>query len=326
MSILSKALQLTALTTLAWSGVSSAQAQTAATNWPDKPIRFIVPYPPAGSADNIARFVADKLAPALKATVIIENRGGAGGTIGADYAARALPDGYTFLVTPNAVLTITPHLRKVRYDPLVDFVPIAKLTGSYSIATARKDAPFDTIPEMVAAVRKTPGKYTFGSAGPATATHLAGEMIKLEAGLDMLHIPYKGSADALAGVMGGRIDMIFDPVSLAQVKAGTVKALGTTGKSRHPELPDVPTIKEQGMDVDMRGWFGVFAPKGTPKEIVQRMAAEIEKALAASGVSEQLVLMSQYPDFVGTDAFSKKIREDSVFFKDLIKQANITVQ
>lgn len=324
--MISKTLQLAALTVLAWSALSSAYAQTAPANWPDKPIRFIVPYPPAGSADNIARFVADKLAPALKQTVIIENRGGAGGTIGADYAARATPDGYTFLVTPNAVLTITPHLRKLRYDALVDLVPIAKLTGSYSIATARKDAPFNTIPEMIAAVGKAPGKYTFGSAGPATATHLAGEMVKLGAGIDMLHVPYKGSGEALSDLMGGRIDMIFDPVSLAQVKAGTVKALATTGKSRHPELPDIPTLKEQGLDVDMRGWFGVFAPKGIPNEIVQRMAAEIEKVMAAPGVREQLVMMSQYPDFMGPDAFAKKIQDDSAFFKDLIKQANISVQ
>jgi tripartite-type tricarboxylate transporter receptor subunit TctC len=326
MSPLIRTLQLAVVASLAWSGIAHAQTQPIPTNWPDKPIRFIVPYPPGGNADAIARFVADRLGSALKQSVIVDNRAGAGGTIGAELAARSAPDGYTFIVAPTAVLAITPHLRNVRYDPLVDLTPIAQLTGSYSIATARKDAPFNTVQELFVAARKSPGKYTFGSAGPATATHLAGEMIKFNAGIDLLHVPYKGSADSLTDLMGGRIDMIFDPVSLAQVKAGKVKAIAVLSKTRHPELPDVPTLKEQGVDIDTRSWFGLFAPKGIPKDIVQRMAVAVENVLAAQDVRDQLLKVSQYPEFVGPDAFHKQIREDSVFFKDLIKQANITVQ
>lgn len=305
---------------------TQAYAQAASPAWPTKPIRMIVPYPAGGNADTIARFISDKLGAALGETLIVDNKGGAGGTIGAEAAARSVPDGYTFIVAPTAVLAITPHLRKVRYDPFADFTPIAQLTGSYTIATARKDAPFNNIQELVAAARKDPGKYTFGSAGPATATHLAGEMLKHKTGIDLLHVPYKGSAEALSDLMGGRIDLIFDPVSLPQVKAGTVKAIAVFSKTRHPELPAVPTLKEQGVDIDTRSWFGLFAPKGTPKDVVQRMAAEVEKMLASPGTREQLLKFSQYPEFVGPQAFEKQIKDDSVSFKNLIKQANITVE
>jgi len=305
---------------------SPASAQATSPAWPTKPIRVIVPYPAGGNADTIARFVADKLGAALGETLIVDNKGGAGGTIGAEAAARSAPDGYTFIVAPTAVLAITPHLRNVRYDPLSDFTPIAQLTGSYTIATARKDAPFNTIPELVAAARKDPGKFTFGSAGPATATHLAGEMLKHKTGIDLLHVPYKGSAEALSDLIGGRIDLIFDPVSLPRVKSGTVKAIAVFSRSRHPELPDVPTLKEQGVDIDTRSWFGLFAPKGTPKDVVQRMAAEAEKVLSSAGTREQLLKFSQYPDFVGPQAFEKQIKGDSMFFKQLIEQASITVQ
>ena len=305
---------------------SSAHAQAASAGWPNKPIRVIVPYPAGGNSDAIGRFIADKLGAALGQSMVVDNRGGAGATIGADLAARAPGDGYTFMVAPTAVFAITPHLRKVPYGPFTDFVPIAQLTGSYSIATARKDAPFNDVKELVAAARKAPGKYTFGSAGPATATHLAGEMVNYKAGISMLHVPYKGSAEALSDLMGGRIDMIYDPVSLTQVKAGKVKAIAVLSKTRHPELPDVPTIREQGYDLDTRSWFGLFAPKGTPKAVVDRTAAEVEKILATEEARQLLLRMSQYPEYVGPAAFAAQIKDDSAFFKDLIVRADIHVE
>ncbi|MGO4391996.1 Bug family tripartite tricarboxylate transporter substrate binding protein [Variovorax sp. M-6] len=305
---------------------SSVHAQAAPAGWPNKPIRVIVPYPAGGNSDAIGRFIADKLGAALGQSMVVDNRGGAGATIGADLAARAPGDGYTFMVAPTAVFAITPHLRKVPYSPFADFVPIAQLTGSYSIATARKDAPFNDVKELVAAARKAPGKYTFGSAGPATATHLAGEMVNYKAGISMLHVPYKGSAEALSDLMGGRIDMIYDPVSLTQVKAGKVKAIAVLSKTRHPELPDVPTIREQGYDLDTRSWFGLFAPKGTPKAVVDRTAAEVEKILATEEARQLLLRMSQYPEYVGPAAFAAQIKDDSTFFKDLIVRADIHVE
>lgn len=294
--------------------------------WPNKPMRVIVPYPAGGNSDAIGRFIADKLGAALGQPMVVDNKGGAGATIGAELAARSAGDGYTFMVAPTAVFAITPHLRKVNYQPFTDFVPIAQLTGSYSIATARKDAPFNDIKELVTAARKAPGRYTFGSAGPATATHLAGEMVDNAAGIRMLHVPYKGSAEALSDLMGGRIDMIYDPVSLTQVKAGKVKAIAVLSKKRHPELPDVATIREQGYDLDTRSWFGLFAPKGTPKAMVERMAAEVEKILATDEARQLLLKMSQYPEYVGPTAFAAQIKGDSTFFKELIVRANIHVE
>lgn len=310
-----------ALSLLAIAPHASAQAP-----WPNKPMRVIVPYPAGGNSDAIGRFIADKLGAALGQPMVVDNKGGAGATIGAELMARAPGDGYTFMVAPTAVFAITPHLRKVGYQPFTDFVPIAQLSGSYSIATARKDAPFNDIKGLVAAARQAPGKYTFGSAGPATATHLAGEMVKHQAGIEMLHVPYKGSAEALSDLMGGRIDMIYDPVSLTQVKAGKVKAIAVLSKKRHPELPEVPTIREQGYDLDTRSWFGLFAPKGTPKPMVDRMALEVEKILSTDEARQLLLKMSQYPEYVGPAAFATQIKGDSAFFQELIVRANIHVE
>lgn len=298
-----------------------ARAQSA--NWPARPMKLVVPYPAGGNSDAIGRFVADRLSRALGQPFVVENRAGAGATIGAEAVARASGDGYTFLLAPTAVLAITPHLRKVPYDPFADFIPIAKLSGSYSIATARKNAPFNNLKELVTAASKEPGKFTFGSAGPATATHIAGEMLHHAAGIRLMHVPYKGSSESLNDLVGGRIDVIYDPVSLAQVKAGNVKAIAIMSKNRHPELPDVPTVSEQGFPLDTRSWFGLFAPKGTPQPVVERTAAEVARILAADDTRQLLLKMSQYPDYVGPAAFVKQIREDSVAFKDLIVRAGI---
>ncbi|MFZ2388253.1 MAG: tripartite tricarboxylate transporter substrate binding protein [Polaromonas sp.] len=301
---------------------SPLQAQPAA--WPSKPMRIIVPYSAGGNSDAIGRFIADKLGIALGQPIIVENKAGAGAGIGTEAAARASGDGYTFLLAPTAVFAITPHLRRVAYNPVSDFIPVAQLTSSYTIATARKDAPFNNIAQLVKLAGQNPGKYTFGSAGLATATHLAGEMVSYKTGIRMLHVPYKGSADALSDLMGGRIDLIFDPVSLPQVQAGNVKAIAVLSKTRHPELPDVPTIKEQGYELETRSWFGLFAPKGTPTAIVERTSAEVEKIMKLLETRKMLIKMSQYPDYLGSANFTAQIREDSTFYKDLIKRSNIS--
>jgi tripartite-type tricarboxylate transporter receptor subunit TctC len=301
-----------------------ARAQQAP--WPSRPLRVIVPYPAGGNADAIGRFVADRLSAALGQQAIVENRAGAGATIGAQAAARAPADGYTLLLAPTAVFAITHHLRRVPYDPEGDFVPIASLSSSYGIVAARKDLPANTMPELVALAKKEPGKLTFGSAGTATATHLSGEIVHHKAGIKVLHVPYKGSAESLADLMGGRIDLIYDPVALAQVKAGTVKALAATSAVRHPELPDVPTLREQGLDVPGGSWFGLFAPKGTPPEVVARIGAELERALAQPTARETLLKFSQYPDYLGTAAFAARIREDSATYRALIDAAGIKVE
>ncbi|MBP8306071.1 MAG: tripartite tricarboxylate transporter substrate binding protein [Burkholderiaceae bacterium] len=301
-------------------GVAVAQA------WPAKPIRLIVPYPPGGNSDLIGRMIAEKISGPLGQQVVVENRAGAGATIGAQVAARAPADGYTLLLAPTAVMAITHHLRKVPYDPEQDFAPIASVSSSYGIVAARKDLPASNMAELVALARKDPGKLTFGSAGTATATHLSGEIVHSKAGIKVLHVPYKGSAESLNDLVGGRIDLIYDPVALVQIKAGNLKALGVTSAVRHPELPAVPTLKEQGLEVPGGSWFGLFAPRGTPPEVVNRVAAEVDKAMAAPGVREQLVKFSQFPEFRGPAAFAAEIRADSAFYKDLIQRLGIKVE
>jgi tripartite-type tricarboxylate transporter receptor subunit TctC len=311
---------------LAGLAFAAAGAPAQAAGWPERPLKLIVPYPPGGNADAIGRWAAEQLSTGLGQPVVVENRAGAGATIGAQHVARSPADGYTLLLAPTAVVAITHHLRKVPYDPEADFAPVASISSSYGIVAARKDLPASTMPELIALARKEPGKLTFGSAGTATATHLSGEIVHYKAGIKVVHVPYKGSAPALNDLVGGSIDLIYDPVALAQVKAGNVKALAATSAVRHPDLPDVPTLKEQGLDVPGGSWFGLFAPRGTPADVLARLSAELERALAAPGTRGALLRFSQYPDFRGPAAFAERIRQDSATYRDLIRDAGIKVE
>lgn len=306
-------------------GMLAKALPASAEGWPERPVRLIVPYPAGGNSDSIGRFVAERVGQALGEPIVVENRAGAGATIGAQVAANANPDGYTLLLAPTAVLAITPHLRKVPYEP-ADLTPVAKLSGSYGLVIARKDLPANNIEELIALARKEPGKLTFGSAGTATITHLTGEIFATATGIKLLHVPYKGSAPALTDLIGGQIDLMFDSVALPAIKAGQAKALAATGEFRHPELPDVPTMNELGYRMDTRSWFGLFAPKGTPSAVVDRMAAEVQKALAEPAARQQMENFSQYPDFQEPARFARTVADDSAFFKDLITKANIKIE
>jgi tripartite-type tricarboxylate transporter receptor subunit TctC len=300
-----------------------APASRAQARWPERPLKLIVPYPPGGNADAIGRWAAERLSTGLGQQVVVENRAGAGASIGAQAAARSAPDGYTLLLAPTAVMSITQHLRKVPYDPDADFAPICCISNSYGLVAARRDLPATTFAEFIPIAKAAPGKFTFGSVGLGTATHLTGEIAALRGGIRLLHVPYKGSAESLTDLVAGRIDLIFDPVALQQVKAGTVKALAATSSVRHPELPDVPTLKEQGIEMPDSGWFGLFAPKGTPSDAIARMAGEIERALAAPGTRETLVKFGQHPQYIAPEAFAARVKADSAMFRDLIAQAGI---
>jgi tripartite-type tricarboxylate transporter receptor subunit TctC len=295
---------------------------TAPANWPDKPIHFITPYPPGGLSDQITRFVADKISKSLGKPVIVDNKPGAGATLGTEFAARAAPDGYNFFVAPTATVAVSPWLRKVNFS-LDDFEPVAKLTSSYGLVTARKDFPFSTYKEFVAAAKAAPGKYTFASNGVGTIVHLTGVLLHKQADIQVVHVPYKGSVESMTDLLGGRIDVMYDPVTLPRVKAGELKGLATTNPERNPEIPNVPTLKEQGFDIDTRSWFGMFAPRGTPPAVIARMAAEAQKAMNSPGARQSLLLSAMYPDYEGSQAFGQRVREDSRFFKDIIQKENI---
>ena len=291
--------------------------------WPSGPLKFVVPYPAGGNADAVARLVASRVQASTGQTVVIDNRAGAGGTIGTAAVAKMPPDGNTFLLAPMGVVVITPHLRKLPYDALADLVPVAMMSGSFGIVTARKDLPASNMAEFAALAKKEAGKLTFGSAGNATATHITGEIVHRAMGVKLTHIPYKGSAEAMNDLLAGRIDVIYDAVGLPQVKAGALKALAVTSTVRHPELPQVPTLAEQKIDVPAGSWFGVFAPKGTAGDIVTRLAVEVQKALGGAEAREGLARMSQYPDYKGPESFARTVQADHAMFRDLILQIGI---
>nr|WP_281068681.1 tripartite tricarboxylate transporter substrate binding protein [Ramlibacter agri] len=276
-------------------------------------------------SDQITRFIANGVSSELGQPVIVDNRAGAGAVLGTEFAARSAPDGYTFLVAPTAAVAIAPWLRKVRFTA-DDFAPVAKLTSSYGLVTARKEAPWANYRDFVTAAKAAPGKYTFASNGVGSIVHLTGVLLHKQAGIDVVHVPYKGSMESMTDLIGGRVDVMYDPVTLPRVKDGMLKGLVTTNPTRNPELPNVPTLQELGFDIDPRSWFALFAPKGTPPEIVARMSEAAQKAMSAPTARQQLQLSAMYPDFEGPDAFRRRVQEDSSFFRELIRKENIQAE
>lgn len=303
----------------------TAVAAPAQDRYPSRPVHLIVPYPPGGSSDNVTRVVAERLAQLLGQPIVVDNRGGAAGTIGAQAAQAAKPDGYTLMMAPTAVFVITPHLRKVPYDPF-GFEPVGLAATAPSIAVVQKDSPYRTIGDFVAAAKKQPGKLTFGSAGLGSITQLYGEMLKQRAGIDLLHVPFKGSADAMTALLGRQVDLIIDPVALGQARAGAVRPIAIFGERRIPELPDVPTIAESGYDIDLPSWFALFAPKGTPPAIVSKISADLAQALRDPETEHKLLKVNLFATYLDGAALAKKMRQDDALFADIIRRAGIKAE
>ncbi|MDP1907840.1 MAG: tripartite tricarboxylate transporter substrate binding protein, partial [Hyphomicrobium sp.] len=263
-------------------------APAAAEEFPSRPITWIVPFTPGGITDTTSRLVADEMAKSLGQTVLIDNRGGAGGTVGTEQAARSAPDGYTILYGTQGTMAANVTLRKnLSYDPLKSFLPIHMMAESPNIFVAFEGAPFNTVPEFIAYAKKHPGKVTFSTAGVGTGTHLVAELFKTVAGIDMLHVPYKGSAPALNDLIAGRIDVMFDyPISVGpHVAAGKLKVLAATSPTRLKNMPDVPTMAELGLpDMTTQSWSSIMVPAGTPPAVVDRLAAAAHTALTSERV------------------------------------------
>jgi tripartite-type tricarboxylate transporter receptor subunit TctC len=255
-----------------------AQAQS----YPSKPIRIVCPFPPGGAVDIASRSVAQALTQQLGHPVTVDNRPGAGGNIGAEIVAKSAPDGYTLLMTTSGIMAINPALySKIPFDPLKDFAPVSIVVSLNNVLVVNPALPYKSVKEVIAAAKAQPGKLTYASSGNGTSIHLSGELFKSMTGVDMLHIPYKGSAPAVTDLLAGQVNMMFDniPSSLPHIKAGKLRALAVTGSKRSPLLPDLPTIAEAGVPgYDSYVWFGVVAPAGTPPEIVKRLNAELAKA------------------------------------------------
>jgi len=263
-----------------------------AQTYPARPIRMVVPYPAGGTTDLLARGIAQKMGEALGQQVVVENRTGAGGNIGSDLVAKSKPDGYTLLMGTIASHAINPNLyRDLPYDAVKDFAPIALVATLPNLLVVNPTVPVKTVKELIALARARPGELAFASAGSGTTQHLSGEIFKKMAGVDMLHIPYKGNAPAVTDLVGGQVQVMFDniPISLQQVRAGKLRALAVTGPRRSPVLPDIPTIAEAALPgYSVTSWFALFAPAGTPQDIVALLNRETNKALADPALHRQL--------------------------------------
>jgi tripartite-type tricarboxylate transporter receptor subunit TctC len=319
MKIFSRGLAALAITA-ALTGSALAQA------WPSKPIRWIVPYTPGGYTDLMSRLVGQKVADALGVTVVFENKPGANAIIGTDAIAKAAPDGYTFgtVIAAHAVnATLNP---KLPYDTLKDLTYVSLMSSAPLIIIATKSLPANNIQELITLAKSKPGSLSFASSGVGAAAHLTMEMFKSRLGLDMVHVPYKGTAGALQDTVAGNINVMFDIVGplMPQVKAGNAKALGLAAKGPIPAAPGVPTIIEQGVPDFVSGtWAGIIAPAGTPKEIVDRVAAEAKKALADPAMKTRLAEQGIVAVGNTPDEFRTFVSDEIARWAKVIKDANI---
>ena len=297
--------------------------------WPSKPIKWVVPFAPGGTTDILARTVGEKLALALGQPVIIENKPGAGGGLGADFTAKAAPDGYTIMGGTISTHAINASLYKnLPYDPVKDFVAITLIARVPNMLVINPAVPAKDVKELIALLKASPNKYSFASSGNGTSQHLSGELFKSMSGTDMQHIPYKGSPPALQDVMGGQVTMTFDNITTAWplAKAGKLRALAVTTAKRSSIAPDVPTLAESGLPgFEVGSWQGVFAPAGTPPEIVKRLNAEIVKALNLPDVREKLSGLGAEIVADSPEEFSALVKAEVVKWADVVKKSGAKV-
>jgi tripartite-type tricarboxylate transporter receptor subunit TctC len=304
-------------------------AGASAQNYPTKPVRIIVPFPAGGSVDMVARVLGKKLSEALGQPFVIDNRAGASGNIGADAAAKSIPDGYTLFVTSSGVLAANVHLyNKLSFDPVKDFSPIIRIVNQPNILVVHPSVPAANVKELIALAKSRPGKLTFGSAGIGTGQDIAAQLFVVMAGVDVLHVPYKGGAPALSDLLGGQINAMFEtsPTAIPYVKQGKLKALAITTLQRSALLPGLSTVSEAGVNgYESVTWIGMVAPAGTPKPIIDRINAEIQKALSGD-TGKQLTELSLEPIGGTPQDFSDAIRKDSADLARIIKAAGIQPQ
>ncbi|HEY6718223.1 MAG TPA: tripartite tricarboxylate transporter substrate binding protein [Reyranella sp.] len=309
--------------------VAALAAPAAAQSWPSKPVKIVVPFGPGGPADIYARILGHELGEALKQQFVIENKAGAGGTIGADIVAKAAPDGYTLLMMSNTLTTNETLLANKPYGLMRDLVAVAPVNSSDLVMVISPSVKATTLSELIALAKAQPGKLAYASAGPGTPYHLAGELFKTMTGTDILHVPHKNSGEARNDVMGGHVQIMFDAVTAMKgnIDAGQVRALGTTGEQRSTVLPDVPTVSEAGVPgYEATIWLGIMAPKGTPPEIVDRLNAEIAKIIGKPEIREAWAKQGAVPLTMSPAAFDAFLRRDIDKWAKVIQQAGIKVQ
>jgi tripartite-type tricarboxylate transporter receptor subunit TctC len=303
-----------------------AAGLASASDWPTKPVHFIVPYPPGGGTDVIARILQARLSEGLGQSVIIENRGGAGGVLGTEAAAKAAADGYTFLFTLSSH-TINPLLYKVNYDVERDFAPVSLIVSVPQLIAAYPGAPIENVADVVTLAKQHPGTLHFASVGNGTPSHIAGELLKLRTSIDIVHVPYKGGGPAVADTLGGQVPLIIVtmPAAMAQVRAGKLRALAVTTSKRNPGAPDIPTVAEalKVPDYEVDSWYAMFAPARTPRAIVTRMQSEIARAIATPDIRQKL--LEQGGDPVGStpEHLDRVVKAELRKWAEVIREAHI---
>jgi len=304
---------------------SGAHAQ----GWPQKPVKFIVPFPPGGATDISARLVAQKLQEIWGQTIVIENRGGAAGGIGAQEAARAAPDGYTLFFPSGSVMTANQHVyAKLNYDPDKDFIPITKVVMGPQVLVVPANSPYRTVKDLIDAAKAQPGKLTFGHAGIGSQTHLAAENFVNAAGIDAVQVPYKGEGPALTALVGGETHFAVSNVAAAvgHINGGRLRALGVTSKTEFAALPGVPPIANTLPGFENVGWFGIVAPAGTPKEIVQKVYRDTKKALESTELKARFFVQGLVPVGNSPEEMAREMREESQLWARVVRERKIVVK
>jgi len=299
-----------------------AALPAGAQSYPSRPVRIIVPFAAGGPADIYARFIGQRLQKELGQAFVIEDRPGGGSVIGTDAVAKSEPDGYTLLMMSNTHTVNESLISNKPFQLLRDFVPVAPVNYSDLVLVLHPSVPANTLKEFIALVKSKPHDLNYASSGPGTPYHMAGELFKAMAGLDIVHVPYKGSSGARTDILGGQVQMMFDAITTMapNVRAGKLKALGTTGKTRSPVLPEVPTIAEAGVPgYEATIWLGIMAPTGTPKTIVERLNTEIRKIVNSADVKEAWDKQGAAPMNMSTDEFGQYLREDIAKWAKVVK-------
>ncbi|WP_453934322.1 tripartite tricarboxylate transporter substrate binding protein [Acidovorax temperans] len=312
---------------LASATLPAARAQAPAASWPSKPIRWVVPFPPGGAMDAIARTLGEKAGKTLGQPFVIENKPGAGGNIGADFVAKQPGDGYTLMITSIGMATNKPLYGKLSYDPIKDFAPVSLLAVVSNVLVTNATQPdVKTAKDVIAAARKTPGKLTYASAGNGTSIHLAGEVFTSLAQVDMLHVPYKGSGPAVSDLLGGQVNYMFDSITSARphIESGKLRALGLTTAKRSKSLPNVPTLAEAGLPgYEVSPWFAVFMPAATPKDIVAKVNAALLEAMKDPDVVKRFETIGAEPVGSTPEEMAQHLARESERWTKLIQERGI---
>jgi tripartite-type tricarboxylate transporter receptor subunit TctC len=307
----------------ALSAASIAQAQT----WPDRPVKVIVPYAAGGATDAIARPWSEELSKAFGQQFVIENRGGAAGMIGVEALVKSPPDGYTLILTPNAPLSVVPSLRKTAYDPLKDVTPVGRVGDVLCGFVIHPSLGIKTMQQLIDYAKKNPGKVVYGSSGTGAANHLRIEALKYRAGVDIMHIPYRGGADSLNDLLPGTVHMMNEPITLPHVKAGKLILLAINGQQRNPDFPDIPTLTEAGVkNADVPIWFSIWAPAGTPKDIIKKLNTKMVELSKNEEFRKRLWAVNAILPAQTPEEMTQALKDDIAANAEVIKAANVKIE